>query len=123
MVGVVGSTAVVAWLIIATSILIMDNIGAGNFREQAKRDQAFYLERLNALADERNTRAAEALASQERFNTALSQISVMQTQLFETQERRRELEIGMEAFQETQTLAYLLSYNRVLYSVNKQQCV
>jgi murein DD-endopeptidase MepM/ murein hydrolase activator NlpD len=101
LVGIVGSTAVVAWSIIATSILIMDNIGAGNFREQAKRDQAFYLERLNALADERDTRAAEALASQERFNTALSQISVMQTQLLETQERRRELEIGMEAFQKT----------------------
>ena len=101
LVGIVGSTAVVAWSIIATSILIMDNIGAGNFREQAKRDQAFYLERLNAVADERDTRAAEALASQERFKTALSQISVMQTQLLETQERRRELEIGMEAFQET----------------------
>ena len=33
-----GASAIIAWSIIATSILVMDNIGAGNFREQAKRE-------------------------------------------------------------------------------------
>ncbi len=31
-----------AWTIIATAILLMDSIGAGNFREQAKREQSTY---------------------------------------------------------------------------------
>ena len=80
-----GSAAVVAWTIIATAVLLMDSIGSGNFREQAKRDQRIYQSRLNGMADERDMRAEEALAAQERFNTALAQISVMQSQLLEAE--------------------------------------
>ena len=53
-----GSASVVAWAIVATAILLMDSIGSGNFREQAKRDQRVYENRLNLLAEERDTRAA-----------------------------------------------------------------
>ena len=60
-----------AWAIIATAVLVMDSIGSGNFREQAKRDQRTYEARLNALEDERDKRADEALAAQNRFNSAL----------------------------------------------------
>ena len=95
------SALVVAWAIMATAILLMDTIGAGNFREQAKRDQQVYQARLNALAGERDMRAEEALAAQERFNAALDQISKMQTQVLALEDRRKELEIGMEAFQAT----------------------
>ncbi len=91
----------VAWAIMATAILLMDSIGAGNFREQAKRDQQVYQARLNALAEERDLRAEEALASQERFNAALEQVSKMQTQVLALEDRRRELEIGMDTFQAT----------------------
>ena len=44
-----GAALVVAWSIIATAILLMDSIGAGNFREQAKRDQQTYQSRLNFI--------------------------------------------------------------------------
>ena len=60
-----GSAAVVAWTIIATAILLMDSIGSGNFREQAKRDQRIYQARLNDMAGERDKRAEEALAAQQ----------------------------------------------------------
>ncbi|MDX5383884.1 MAG: DUF5930 domain-containing protein [Rhodobacterales bacterium] len=96
-----GSALVVAWAIIATAILLMDSIGSGNFREQAKRDQRTYEMRLNVLASERDARAAEALAAQERFNSALGQISVMQSQLLESETRRREMETGIEVIQTT----------------------
>lgn len=96
-----GSIIVVAWTIIATAILLMDSIGAGNFRAQAQRDQLTYEQRLNALATERDARAMEALAAQERFNSALQQISIMQTELLTTEEKRRELETGMEVVQAT----------------------
>lgn len=96
-----GSAAVVAWAIIATAILMMDSIGSGNFREQAKRDQQTYLSRLNALSYERDMRTEEALAAQERFNTALAQVSVMQEQLLNSETRRRELETGIEVIQAT----------------------
>ena len=43
-----GSVVVVGWTIIATAVLLMDSIGAGNFRAQAQRDQATYEDRLNA---------------------------------------------------------------------------
>ncbi len=89
----------VAWAIVATSILLMDSIGAGNFREQAKRDQTAYQARLNDLARQRDDRATEALAAQERFNAALDQISIMQSELLESETRRFELETGIDVVQ------------------------
>ncbi|MGJ8588699.1 MAG: DUF5930 domain-containing protein [Yoonia sp.] len=96
-----GSIIVVAWTIIATAILLMDSIGAGNFRAQAQRDQFTYEQRLNALSAERDARAMEALAAQERFTSALQQISIMQSELLATEEKRRELETGLEVVQAT----------------------
>ena len=101
LVGWTGSIIVVAWTIIATAILLMDSIGAGNFRAQAQRDQLTYEQRLNALSSERDARAMEALAAQERFNSALQQISIMQSELLATEEKRRELETGLEVVQAT----------------------
>lgn len=96
-----GSALLVAWTIVATAILIMDSIGAGNFRAQALRDQMTYEERLNVLSTERDQRAAEAIAAQQRFNSALEQISLMQSELLRSEERRRELETGIEVIQAT----------------------
>lgn len=96
-----GASMIVAWAIIATAILLMDSIGSGNFREQAKRDQNTYQDRLNVLAGERDDRAIEAVAAQQRFNAALAQISVMQSELLASETRRRELETGIEVIQST----------------------
>jgi murein DD-endopeptidase MepM/ murein hydrolase activator NlpD len=97
----VGISLIVAWAIIATAIVLMDSIGSGNFREQAKRDQQNYQQRLNDLSAERDIRAQEALAAQERFNAALAQISVMQSDLLASETGRRELETGIEVIQST----------------------
>ncbi len=96
-----GACAIVAWTIIATSVLVMDSIGAGNFREQARRELQTYEARINALAGERDRRAQEALAAQERFSSALEQISAMQSELLASETRRRELETGLEVVQST----------------------
>ena len=96
-----GSAAIVSWTIIATAILLMDSIGSGNFREQAKRDQMTYEQRLNDLSAERDARTDEALAAQARFNSALAQVSMMQSELLESEIRRRELETGIEVIQST----------------------
>ncbi|MEM6658658.1 MAG: M23 family metallopeptidase [Pseudomonadota bacterium] len=100
-VAVAGVAVMVGWTAIATAVLLMDSIGSGNFREQAKRDQATYQERLNILSVERDARAAEALAAQDRFNAALAQISAMQSELLASENRRRELETGIEVIQTT----------------------
>ena len=92
---------VLAWTIIATAIVMMDSIGAGNFRDQARRDQIEYETRLQALVTERDRRAEEAAAAQERFSSALAQISVMQTELLTSEDHRRELETGIEVIQST----------------------
>ncbi|MGX0877350.1 murein DD-endopeptidase MepM/ murein hydrolase activator NlpD [Roseovarius sp. MBR-154] len=96
-----GAATIVAWSIIATSVLVMDSIGAGNFREQAKRELQTYEMRLNALAAERDKRAQETLAAQERFSFALEQISAMQSELLASETRRQELETGIEVIQST----------------------
>ena len=96
-----GGSALVAWSIIATAIVLMDSIGSGNFRDQARRDQIVYQTRLNALAMERDARADEALAAQDRFNSALQRISAMQSELLDSETRRRELETGIGVIQST----------------------
>lgn len=101
LVALLGSCSLVAWTIIATAILLMDSIGAGNFRDQAKRDQIVYQERLNELSGERHMRAEEALAAQARFSSALKQISIMQSQLLASEDQRREVETGLEVVQNT----------------------
>ncbi|WP_170358803.1 DUF5930 domain-containing protein [Ruegeria arenilitoris] len=100
-VAALGVSIMVGWTAVATAILLMDSIGSGNFREQAKRDQATYQERLNILSQERDARAQEALAAHARFNSALQQISAMQSELLESENRRRELETGIEVIQTT----------------------
>ncbi len=101
LVAILGMTLLVAWSIVATAIVLMDSIGAGNFREQAKREQVTYRARLNDISSERDTRAEEALAAQERFNAALAQIWLMQSELLTSETRRQELETGIEVIQTT----------------------
>ena len=100
-IAILGSAAFIGWAIIATAIVLLDTIGSGNFRDQARRDQAIYEERLNALASERDKRSQEALAAQQRFNTALEQVSSMQSALLTSEDHRRELERGINVMQAT----------------------
>ena len=100
-IAVLGSTSFIGWSIIATAIVLMDTIGSGNFRDQARRDQVIYEDRLNALASERDNRTREALAAQKRFNTALAQVSSMQSALLSSEDDRKELERGIDVIQAT----------------------
>ena len=100
-IALAGSALCLGWMIIATAILMMDQIGAGNAREEVRRQQASFESRLDAMAAERDMRAAEALAAQERFSVALGQISTMQSALLASEERRRELETGIGVIQAT----------------------
>ena len=96
-----GVSVIVIWSIIATAIVLIETIGSGNFRDQARRDQALYEERLNALASERDIREQESIDSQNRFNTALDQISVMQSTLLGSEDTRWELERGINVIHGT----------------------
>ncbi|WP_145104129.1 M23 family metallopeptidase [Cereibacter sediminicola] len=96
-----GGTLLVSWTILATSIVLMDSVAAGNTRDQTQRRQALYESRLNALSADRDHRAEEAVRAQERFNLALAEVSKMQTALLATEDRRKELETGIEVLQDT----------------------
>lgn len=96
-----GLAVIVAWTIFSTSVLLMDSLSSGSAREQALREQQMYGERLNALAMERDRRAEEARMAQERFYVAMNEISAMQSRLLESEDRRKELETGIEVIQAT----------------------
>jgi murein DD-endopeptidase MepM/ murein hydrolase activator NlpD len=100
-IAIVGGTLALAWTIVATALIMMDSIGAGSAREQSVRQQALYEERLNTLSSDRDVRAEEAARAQERFSIALTQVSEMQERLLASEDRRRELETGIEAIQDT----------------------
>ncbi|MBC2835631.1 DUF5930 domain-containing protein [Paragemmobacter straminiformis] len=95
------ATLFVGWTILATAILMMDTIGAGSSREQTQRQQAEYEQRLNRMSDDRDRRAEETVRAQERFNLALTQVAAMQSRLLASEDRRRELETGIDVIQKT----------------------
>lgn len=96
-----GSALLLAWTILASAILLIDSIGSGNAREQARLSMVAFENRLDDLSKERDQRAAEAAAAQERFNLALDQVSRMQSALLDSEQRRRELETGIGLIQTT----------------------
>ncbi len=100
-VAVVGGTLALAWTIVATALIMMDSIGAGSARDQSARQQVLYEERLNSLSADRDVRADEAATAQARFNVALEQVSTMQERLLASEDRRRELETGIDVIQDT----------------------
>lgn len=100
-VAITGSALFLAWGVIATSILLMDAIGSGNLRDQALREQANYEQRLNQMAQERDQRAAETEAAHAQFADAMQRISEMQIKLLASEERRLELEAGIDSLQAT----------------------
>ena len=100
-IALAGGTLALAWTIVATALIMMDSIGAGSAREQSARQQALYEERVNLLSADRDLRDEEAARAQERFNVALEQVSDMQERLLASEDRRREMETGIDAIQET----------------------
>lgn len=89
------------WSVVASSLLFIDGISSGGAREQDAIAKAQFETRLDSLARERDARASEALAAQGRFQLALEQVSTMQSQLLTSEERRRELETGINVIQGT----------------------
>jgi murein DD-endopeptidase MepM/ murein hydrolase activator NlpD len=90
-----------AWTIVATAILMMETIGAGSAREQSLRQGVIFERRLTQLSADRDLRLREATEAQERFSGALEQVSEMQEMLLASEDRRRELETGIDVVQDT----------------------
>ena len=86
---------IVAWSIISIAIVAMDNLGAGNFREQALRDQENYQLRLISLAEERDIQLDSSRLAQVKFEEALSHISFLQEELMEAEIERKELNAAL----------------------------
>ena len=84
-------SCIVAWSIISVAIVAMDSLGAGNFREQALRDQENYQSRLMSLADERDFQFDLSRRAQSKFEEALSHISFLQMALMDGEVERKEL--------------------------------
>lgn len=101
LVAISGIAIVFSWTMLASAILAIDTISSEASRDQARRSQSALEERLDQLSIERDQRAAEAVAAQNRFSVALDQVSKMQSQLLVSEERRRELETGLGAVQST----------------------
>ena len=77
----------------------MDSLGAGNFREQAIRDQENYQLRLMSLAEERDFQQDASKQTQIKFEKALKHISKLQEELMEIEIERKELTSALDIVQ------------------------
>ncbi len=89
--------ALVGWGIWSAAVLSISAIDASGLREQIARQKSLYEARLSELEAERDRFAAEAASARNRFRTALAQLSAQQTALIEAEDRRYELEKGLDA--------------------------
>src|SRR5690554_6302790 len=96
---IAGTGAFVIWTIIASSIVFMEAIGSTDLREQTRREQGYFERRLTELALERDASAAEAQAAHERYSEAMDRVARMQGALLESEQRRAEVESGIETLQ------------------------
>ena len=87
--------SLVAWSIISIAIVTMDNLGAGNLREQAIRDKENYQSRLLSLAEERDFQVDLSRQAQIKFEEALSHISFLQEAIMEGEIQRKELSAAL----------------------------
>ena len=90
-----------SWTLIASSAFFIEFVSASTDSSQASANQVDYEQRLNALSKERDKRALEAKKAQDRFYVALEQISDQQSALLKSEDRRKELETGIEVIQRT----------------------
>lgn len=98
--AVCGGAALI-WTAVATATLLMTSISAGSSSEQTMRQRTSFESRLNILSQDRDTRAEEAARAQQRFNLAMVQVAEMQARLLASEDRRRELETGIDVIQNT----------------------
>lgn len=96
---ITGTGAFVAWTIIASSIVFMEAIGSTDLREQTRREQIYFERRLTELATERDRSAAEAQAAHDRYAEAMDRVATMQGALLASEQRRAEMESGIETLQ------------------------
>ena len=98
----VGASALLfGWTVFASSAFLVNKLGASGAKEQMRVHQIDYEARLNAVSAERDKRALEAQKAQERFYVALKQISAQQSALLASEDRRTELETGIDVIQRT----------------------
>lgn len=92
-------TAFVVWSLVATTIVFVQSVGNGDLREVSLREQAYFEERLTDLSDQRDRAGAEAAAAHARYAEAMDRVAGMQSALLAAEQRRAELERGIEALQ------------------------
>lgn len=94
-------TGLFAWSIVAASLIFIEWVSSGGSSQNEQVAEAAFEKRLDALSRERDARADEALAAQNRFRTALEQVSRMQSMLLASEQRTRELETGIGVIRST----------------------
>ncbi|MCC6002244.1 MAG: peptidoglycan DD-metalloendopeptidase family protein [Pararhodobacter sp.] len=94
-----GGVIFLCWSLFATAVLVTQAIGSGDMRDMAAREQAYVEARLDQLVSERNRAVTEAQAANERYLQAMDRVAAMQTALLSGEQRRAELETGIEGLQ------------------------
>ncbi len=89
----------VIWSLVASTVLIVQSIGAGDLRAASLREQTYFQQRVDELAEERDRSAEQAQAAQFRYGEAMDRVSSMQSSLLVAERHRAELERGIEALQ------------------------
>jgi len=99
--GAAGLVLFMGWSVIASSIVLIQGATGAEQADATRREQVYFETRLNELAAERDIAALEAQAAHARFTEAMERVAQMQGALLSSEQRRAELEQGLDALQVT----------------------
>jgi murein DD-endopeptidase MepM/ murein hydrolase activator NlpD len=95
-----GTTVMAGWFAVATSAVVLDLVGSQGESAQTAVLGDAYESRLEALAAERDQRAAEAASAQHRFRIAMDSIGRQQTEILRAAEEQRELVAALDVMRQ-----------------------
>lgn len=90
-------TVLVLWCLVATSFLVIGLISGEGARTEAALEKRLFEDRLNTLAHDRDQNRMSAIEAQDSFSRALEEFAEIQSDLFNSEIARRELDQSNEA--------------------------
>lgn len=94
-----GGGAFLLWSLFATAMVLTRAFESGDAREIAVREQIYIEQRIGTLVRERDRAVAAARSAEERYLQAMDRVAAMQGTLLVTEQRRAEMETGIEGLQ------------------------
>ena len=118
-----GMTLLLGWTLISTSMVLMDQLDADDFRQQAEKAAVIYQHNLTTLTADRDAKTIIAIRSQDTFRRALQHSAQLQDQLLQAELQHQEIQSSLTLLQTKLATATEASHPAKTLPVNNEPII